>query len=113
MTAVEEIQAAIEKLTELRNLSNEGGNRREWKSTPLSPLIQADVIDSFGDVVVERAYAPDAELIVTLHRTIDAQLALLKDGVKFTTVHWGQVELRRDIGKYALALARAINGASK
>ena len=109
MSAVDEIQAATVKLTELRNLSDEGANRHEWKSTPLSPLIQADVIDSDGDVIAERCYAPDAELIVTLHRTIDAQLAILAEGLLDSGP--GYVG---DCAYPALALrlARDINGAT-
>jgi len=106
MSAVEEIQAAIVKLTEMHNFSNEGSTPRTWKSTPLSPFIQADVIDSEGDVIAERCYAPDAELIVTLHRTIDAQLHILAAGLHGLILFSG--EMAHDPG--AVALARAING---
>jgi hypothetical protein len=86
MTAVEEIRAAIEKLTELKNMS-----------TQPDATGSSDVATCFN--------RHDAELIVTLHRTIDAQLAILRHVAE----HY-----RGDLGigtnRYVVALARAING---
>ena len=83
MSAVEEIQAAIDKLTELE---------KGWLIDGRNPLF------------------------VTLHRTIDAQLTILRRDMdmheKFTQNH--QVGVWRDAVERAgdLALARAINGVS-
>ena len=101
MTAVEEIQAAIEKLSRLR--SDEpwrlvGGN--EW-ITPIGIGVAPDD----GGISIG-----DAELIVTLHRTIDAQIDVL-GAARFN--------IKASPGGYthatvaaALCLARAINGSA-
>ena len=98
MSAVEEIQAAIGKLTELRGggptWALEGGD--EW----ISPL-GIDVAPDDGGVSPK-----DARLIVTLHRTIDAQLAVL------TAALGDAVGSHDEPGAFdaALVLASAING---
>lgn len=78
MSAIEEIQAAIEKLTGQREQSTPGP---WWAWHPASGRGNSSVDAPSGDpdnpempVEGERA---DVELIVTLHRTIDAQLAIL------------------------------------
>ena len=98
MTAVQEIQPAIEKLTTLRDETNYS-EMNGWlaESVPGAP----GQIDDPG-------YAPltNDPLIVTLHNTIDAQLAILQGGVTFTRQHphLHVIEI--------LDLARSINGVS-
>lgn len=78
MNAIERIQAAIEKLEALKAQATGG----EWWKSGLEvfagPGLSADYL------VVENArLRADAELIVTLHRTIDAQLAVLRSGLEW------------------------------
>lgn len=115
MTAVEEIQTAIDELTRLKDSSTEGywrvyedsGTTIHSDPETYSPLIDA------GDFAAssERFENPaDAYLIVTLHRTIDAQLAILRLGLAF---YHGDPTLLPGVVRAAdnaLALARAING---
>jgi len=87
MTALEEIEAAIANLTRLKAEST------QWQPDPDMPELAGWYVDSDGSglqgvfaikelfrgghAVALYADPPDAELIVTLHRTIDAQLAIL------------------------------------
>lgn len=109
MSAVEEIQAAIDKLTELRQESQ--GN--EWLHEPGDFTVTAD--GNFS--IAEDVYPYDASLMATLHRTIDAQLAILADGLKVAE-HFGSLaanivgSVRIPID-HALPLARAINGGTQ
>ena len=118
MSAVEEIQAAIAKLTRQRDLATEG----PWSSWHPA--------DGHGDSCVDGAtHDPDnpptaAEggrhdvvLIVTLHRTIDAQLAILS---RTAELHPRYAALGREDEWLSaveragdLALARAINGGTQ
>jgi hypothetical protein len=76
---VETIQAAIEKLDTQKRSSTPG----PWN------LHFADEFDARVGIdhgsrptsLTGTMLRPDAELIVTLHRTIDAQLAILRDGL--------------------------------
>lgn len=97
MSAVEEIQAAIEKLTKLKAESTEG----PW--VLVADEHYADrVVDKSGKWLIgDASNYSDAPLIVTLHATIDAQLSLLRDGL-----NWKSAE------SYAATLAIAINGAT-
>lgn len=82
MTPTERLQAAIDKLEQLRTGSTQG----EWWATHgrLSPDIFAGTGSSDDVLVVSDGHLDaDAELIVTLHRTIDAQLSLLRHAEKF------------------------------
>jgi len=104
MSAVDEIQAAIDKLTKLRDESTSGP---WWAWHPESGRGNSSVDAPSGDpdnpkmpVEGER---DDVDLIVTLHATIDAQLAWL--GVAATVP-----VLNESAWRYELALARAING---
>ena len=63
MTPEQRLQAAIEKLEALRG----AGTPAPWTTTWGSATVPA--ADDLG--------SGDADLIVTLHRTIDAQLAIL------------------------------------
>ena len=90
MSAVETIQAAIEKLEMLRTKSTpRPWTAMEYDSNPGDrgvPIIGGGEIGSMeGHLTAytmtlgsEEQSVIDAELIVTLHRTIDAQLALLR-----------------------------------
>jgi hypothetical protein len=112
LTAVEEIQAAIEKLTAskpdltacpefqysaVRHISRNCDFEHECRNE-----------GKYCGWQYETAAAFDM-----LTRTIDAQLALLGDSVVTPTLYKGETRLRDDIGGHALDLARAINGASE
>jgi len=116
---VERLTAAIEKLERLKAESSLG----PWKATdrrgvPALAPYEAD-IDALGLSeavdwrVADVIFASDAELIVTLHRTIDAQLAILRRVLDIVTPIDGQASY--DIGPgsrvgQALALADTILG---
>ena len=105
MSAVQEIQSAIDKLTTQRDAATSG----EWRDNG-GFITGAASQWVCGDVATVAISA----LIVTLHRTIDAQIALLSNTVKIRGPYvkrgleakWeSAVERAGD-----LALARAING---
>ena len=117
VSAVDEIQAAIDKLTKLRDESTPG----PWdlwhgditQAFSMAVQVGPHEHERIGVVPGDSVRHEDAALIVTLHATIDAQLAILTD--------WHD----RYAGKVAkdyvpvspsnvnpLALARAINGTS-
>ena len=107
MNAVEELQAAIDKLEQLKADSTPGSwNVQQFFSLDDDSFSYgADADDSFE--VFSNAIEEDAELIVTLHRTIDAQLEWLRDqldrmrreqNVEGIPLHY----------RHALALAEAI-----
>ena len=75
MSAVDEIQAAIDKLTILQAGSVVG----PWEVRDGSIVRDALGLRTIQDVWVADIdeVSADADLIVTLHRTIDAQLAIL------------------------------------
>ncbi|GAA1788156.1 hypothetical protein [Agromyces lapidis] len=123
MNAVETLEAAITKLERIKSDSFPG----PWAHWPEAGDIEI-MNESFSHVVVSKVrprdgwrgpiyrenYEPNAELIVTLHRTIDAQLAILRDSyliasslppsVAFPSTNTPDIR--------ALALARAILGDS-
>lgn len=125
MSAVEEIQAAIDKLTEMKAASTQPtGGRTSWmKGNP-----KRNRFEGLGDIftgpedhesrdIATHMVEEDAELVVTLHRTIDAQLAILHEGLKVAT-HFGTLAANivgsvRIPLDHALALARAINGGTQ
>ena len=106
MSAVEEIQAAIVKLTELRRLSN------DWQFE----VTKSDGHSYMGSLSIVESVAPeaidpvDADLIVTLHRTIDAQLVILRSAQEDYYQYGGRPPhfFANDV-----ALARAINGGTQ
>jgi len=113
MSAVEEIQAAIEKLTKLKAESTPG----PWfltyeKST--HPRLWGNASENDADPVALAQNRGNAELIVLLHRTIDAQLAILNHDVALFTEfeeHGNARQWELAIERAGdLALARAING---
>lgn len=117
MTPVQEIEAAIARLEQLRSEST-GPNR--WMVDPDSPekVLHPDkpgngwdgtyVADTGLDELGLPTRPADSRLIVTLHRTIDAQLAILHEAEKTYRV-WRETHVGREAAR-SLALARAING---
>lgn len=107
MSAVERLQAAIEKLERLRKDAFGQGEHGWWvEEQQANPAFEAEVRaegvpDGFHDGIAMVQDMPDAQLIVTLHRTIDAQLDILRRAVD----GWAGVEAQD-----ALALADAILG---
>ena len=145
MSAVEEIQAAIEKLTELKADSTQGywfwnppskdrwpqgdegldATHGQWKTCTYYCAFDESSVTSRGEsgkpghehlerepVLSGWGYdasgidgsAADRELITVLHRTIDAQLAILRDA-EFMLSKYGPVGTSQGV-----TLARAING---
>jgi hypothetical protein len=121
MSTIEEIQAAIDKLTKLKAESTP----KPWHDWEDDLTGEVDLwhdqeqrlhIANVGVAGMPRVEA-DAELITVLHRTIDAQLALLTHTVEIRGKyveqgferHWEAAV--RDAGD--LDLARAINGGTQ
>lgn len=102
MSAAETIAAAIEKLESLRGLDGtwtlQGGN--EW----IHP-IGITVAPDDGGVTTRQA-----DLIVTLHRTIDAQLAILRDALAGLQPGWAGMVQPDENYELQADLARAILG---
>lgn len=98
MNAVERIEAAIAKLEKLKTRGTDG----PWRAGAFH-FDGTTVSNSVGRVAAHYVPVNDAALIVTLHRTIDAQLAILRDGLarRYAGVHPGVA---------VLALADAILG---
>jgi len=105
MSAVDEIRAAIEKLTTQRNAAPEG----EWTDHG-GFIMGAGARWVCGDVEMVATNA----LIVTLHRTIDAQLAILREcldqaeRVEAFPEYWYM-----PVSDQIRALVRAINGVAR
>ena len=115
-TAVETIQAAIEKLEALKAESTPGP-WHDWEDDLTNEVDvwhdqeQRSHIANCGVAGMPRVEA-DAQLIVTLHRTIDAQLAIL-DEAKLQMMSRERLGLPLNTGPVrALDLARAILGES-
>lgn len=99
MNAAEIIQAAIDKLAHQRSRSSDGA----WHVDGLSRTNGTVALSNdVGRYVVHYAAEADADLITTLHRTIDAQLAILREHGK--PAPGGSVDAA------VLDLARAILG---
>jgi hypothetical protein len=108
MSAIEEIEAAIVKLTELHHAAPAG----PWGYTDDGDGYSIQGSDDYGHEFCnsftwsDNSYASD--LIVTLHRTIDAQLAILRH----VAMHYSG-DLGIGTNRHVIALAHAINGDSK
>jgi hypothetical protein len=103
MTAIEEIDAAIGKLDEQRRGAVPGS--WEIKRDDYSP----ECVTVGGTWLLTRGFSErDAKLIVTLHRTIDAQIAVL-EAAKFN-IGATQLGFLHATVSAAIRLARAING---
>lgn len=100
MSAVEEMEAAIATLTSLRDEANYH-EMNGWL---------AEVVEGASGAIDDPGYAPltNDPIIVTLYRTIDAQLAMLREVVIASEVerNWETLVYTET----ALSLARAING---
>lgn len=89
MNGAEKIKAAIDKLARLRDDSTPGpwnhwpeagdveitGPLQDYPETIIANAIRPR--NGWGGLIYEDDYEPNAELITTLHRTIDAQLVIL------------------------------------
>lgn len=97
MTAAETIEQAIARLEEKRAAAMAG------------PWVQGAFAGEFcGPNDFEVVFSDeDADLIVTLHRTIDAQLAILRAGL---AAHSPGDDTTEEIEEHALALGLAILG---
>lgn len=116
MNASERIQAAIERLEKLSRLGSDG----PWKADRLTAGVgKVAISNDVGRFVAHYVEANDAERIVTLHRTIAAQLAILSHAISDhddDVQHWadeGKPHLRSclkvsPIHIAAVALADAI-----
>lgn len=114
MTPVERLQAAIEKLEHLKAASTPG----DWEVDTNHPFSR-DLVGLFSESV--KAYAvkfdddeqparATVDLIVTLHRTINAQLAILQFGVKRLHAVQTLTGLHVQAHEHEMALADAILG---
>jgi hypothetical protein len=110
MSVVEEIQAAIDKLTKLKAESTP----KPWEDSEDDLTGDVDLwhdqeqrlhIATVGVAGMPRVEA-DAELIAVLHRTLDAQLAILTNARDWWNA-WPKGDIDADV---VVALARAING---
>ena len=123
MTPAERLQAAIWKLEQLKSeafpgpweiLTSgvEGGDH--WYITADNEAILYVTANDGSD---EELRAPTAALVTVLHRTIDAQLAILRFGVKrqeavdwLSRINKPGPDLQQDAAALELALADAIIG---
>ena len=117
MSAVDEIRAAIEKLTGLKESSTQGvwtildgGDRFIAEEDPLG--------DGPFEYIVTEPVAfrreADCDLIEVLHRTIDAQIGVLRDALSLYEDPIPMFIGREDqVCWHQIALARAINGADQ
>lgn len=114
MNPVERLQAAIEKLETLKAESTEPtGGRDSWLQGSIRRPFEDDGEVYSGPVevrvssdIITHIQAEDARLIVTLHRTIDAQLAILRSAFGDSSGSHDEPNAFR----LALALADAILG---
>lgn len=111
MTPAETIAAAIEKLERERTASNPYGEawRANDRITGDYSEIRATSPSGVTTTLATELTAEDAVLIVTLHRTIDAQLAILRAAAR-ARVRFEEAEALLLIDEAALDLARAILG---
>lgn len=121
MSAVEEIETAMEALTDMRSGGSPGpwsvahaenGTVIEWAAPDADACRFVAVLsDEDGEDFNADPGGPDCDayLIVTLHCTIDAQLAILNQALKYerSSIGTGSAE---EFHRTALTLARAING---
>lgn len=111
MTPVEKLEAAIAKLEKQRADSNDDSRQARWNVAGTfrnsSEILSSYSGEDDGEVIASGVYTPDAHLMVTLHRTIDAQLALLKLSVTYID---GWLKGGLELGREVVALADAILG---
>ncbi|WP_336698255.1 hypothetical protein [Curtobacterium sp. USHLN213] len=118
MTPLEELQAAHKRLSELRPIANpDKPYRNTWRIVGgRDGYVEigdhyGDIVSSWGDHSSLPVSEQAGELIVTMHRTIDAQLAILN----YAMVHEeARPSLRHEGSVHAgIILARAINGGTE
>lgn len=106
LTAAKKIEAAIEKLTELQGTTS----RAEWSAWRMYRPTRGTVFGiedgDVNDIALTRT-PQDAELVEILHRTIDAQIAILSLGITFSAI------TSNKFTDAALVLASAINGVTE
>lgn len=113
-TASEEIQAAIETLTILRDLTEEGPFMfLEYDGDRNGDIVMGhpgDPVDAYP-VIAEQMDPDEAALTITLRRTIDAQLAVLEFGTTQASLaaYMAPGDQEKALSIY-LQFARAING---
>lgn len=103
MSPAERMQAAIKKLERLRAASTRG----TWRQ------VGSAIMNSVGWVMGYPSRLEDAELVVALHRSIDAQLAILTHGLARAVSkveHGGKADAVWSNERDALLLADAILG---
>ena len=105
MSAVDEIQAAIEKLIGLRDHSLYQG---KWTAIDHANGFNYGAENADDGPVLWMEDIDARDLVVTLHNTIDAQLAILRNVI--TCAHlYNEAELAEAYAE-DIDLARAING---
>lgn len=116
MTPVERLQAAIKKL-ELERAESFGQGAHPWwvEKQEANPAFEAEVRargvpDGFHDGIAMVQDCTDATLIVTLHRTIDAQLEILREAYRYYRIFGVEAIPITKHGLNAVALADAILG---
>lgn len=110
MTPLEELQAAHKRLGELRDTVNTKQVGTYWGNIDEDPTERAEVFCAHG-VVAETVSNEHADLIVMLHRTIEAQLHIIAEAILVHARHWEHPrKYKLDVSDDAMELARAING---
>jgi len=116
MTPLEELQAAHKRMSELRQITNpEKPYRDAWHIVAgRDGFVEIgnyyeDIVSAWGDHSSLPVAERPGELIVTLHRTIDAQLEFLRIAQFLFEWDTGAGPMRAELA-IALDLARAING---
>lgn len=116
MTPLEELQAAHKRLSELRDAQSRTDGWWTWDDT-LPDSAKGEIWADYPNGneardIGQMKRTQDADLIVTLHRTIDSQLEMLRDGMNeyaLLGAIWGRGD-EPAAAERTLRLARAING---
>lgn len=116
-TALEEIQLAILELTKRRQWAEEGPFmflKYEGDQYDNGDIVMGDPSDPVEayPVIAQNVNRDDADLILTLHRTIDAQLAVLTSALEWVGSYEKSTVARFSADSPSMQLARAINGVS-
>jgi hypothetical protein len=109
VNAVERLEAAIAKLEVLREAAR-GGPWSAWhsESPDGNSAVEAPTHDEDNPWLVVAGEAPDVDLIVTLHRTIEPQLAILRTAA--ASHHEWRIDSALGAHVDAYAIADAILG---
>lgn len=87
---IERVQAAIDKLTTERDVAARGPWVTNVADTWWLEGVNHRVVRGTPQEEVAFTYGPEADLIVTLHRTIDAQLGVLRLAIEYGPLTEGQ-----------------------